>query len=68
MPITIQLTYETAVRQMVPHHQRATRLLDAATCAAEIAIEDLEAAALAYLAADNPPQATMSARSWITPP
>jgi hypothetical protein len=55
--ITDQVTYETAVRHMVTHRQRATRLLDAAKRAVEIAIEDSEAAALAYLAAANPPEA-----------
>jgi hypothetical protein len=47
--ITDQATYETAVRQMVAHRQRATRLLDAAKRAVEIAIEDGEQAALRYL-------------------
>lgn len=42
---------------MVKQRQRATRLLDAAQRAVEVAIEDSEAAALAYLAAANPPDA-----------
>jgi hypothetical protein len=42
------------VRQIATQRQRATRLLDAAKRAVEIAIEDSEAAALAYLAAANP--------------
>ena len=42
---------------MVTQRQRATRLLDAAKRAVEIAIEDPEAAALAHLAAANPPDA-----------
>jgi len=50
-------TYETAVRQMVTQRQRATRLLDAAKRADEIAIEDSEASALAHLAAANAPDA-----------
>jgi hypothetical protein len=41
---------------MVTQRQRATRLLDAAKRAVEIAIEDTEAAALAYLAAANSPE------------
>ena len=44
----------TAARQSKQH---ATRLLDAAKRAVEIAIEDSEAAALGYLAAANPPEA-----------
>ena len=52
-----QATYEAAVREMVTQRQRATRLLDAAKRAVEIAIEDSEAAALAYLTAANPPAA-----------
>lgn len=55
--LTDQATYETAVQQMVTHRQRATRPLDAAKRAVEIAIEDSEAAALAHLAAANPPEA-----------
>lgn len=55
--ITDQATYQTAVRQMVKQRQRATRLLDAAKRAVEIAIEDSEVSALAYLAAANPPEA-----------
>nr|EES52632.1 MAG: protein of unknown function [Leptospirillum ferrodiazotrophum] len=47
--ITGQATYQTAVRQMVKQRQRATRLLDAAKSAVEIAIEYSEASALAYL-------------------
>ena len=43
--------YVTASRQ---DRQYATRLLDAAKRAVEIAIEDSEAAALAYLVAANP--------------
>ncbi len=53
--ITGQATYQAAVRQMVTQRQRATRFLDAAKRAVEIAIEDSEAAALAHLAAANPP-------------
>lgn len=53
--ISSQTTYPAAVRQMVTQRQRATRLLDAARRAVEIAIEDSEAAALAHLAATNPP-------------
>lgn len=55
--ITDQAVYHTAVRQMVKQRQRATRLLEAAKRAVEIAIEDSEAAALAHLAAANPPDA-----------
>ncbi len=47
--ITDQAACETAVRQMVMHRQRATRLLDAAKRAVEIAIEDSDAAALSFL-------------------
>lgn len=55
--ITDQAVYHTAVRQMVKQRQRATRLLEAAKRAVEIAIENSEAAALAHLAAANPPDA-----------
>ena len=48
--IANQAFYETAIHQMVSHRQHAARLLDAAKRAVEIAIEDSEAAALAYLA------------------
>lgn len=46
-----------AVRQSAKARQRATQLLDAAKRAVEISIEDSEAAALAHLAAANPPAA-----------
>lgn len=48
---------QDAVRQSAHARQRATRLLDAAKRAVEIAIEDSEAAALAHLAAANPSDA-----------
>lgn len=41
--------YVAAVRSVIAKRERATRLLDAAKRAVEIAIEDSEAAALAYL-------------------
>lgn len=49
--ISGQASYLAAVREMVAQRQRATQLLDAAKRAVEIAIEDSEAAALAYLEA-----------------
>lgn len=55
--ITDQATCETAMRRMVTQRQRTTRFLDAAKRAVENAIEDGEAAALAHLAAANPPDA-----------
>jgi hypothetical protein len=54
---SVQAQVQDAVRQSAHARQRATRLLDAAKRAMEIAIEDSEAAALAYLAAANPPDA-----------
>lgn len=54
---SVQAQVQDAVRQSAHARQRATRLLDAAKRAVEIAIEDSEAAALAYLAAANPPEA-----------
>lgn len=53
---SVQAQVKDAVQQSVHARQRATRLLDAAKRAVEIAIEDSEAAALAYLAAANPPE------------
>lgn len=47
--ISGQEIYLAAVREMVAQRQRSTQLLDAAKRAVEIAIEDSEAAALAYL-------------------
>lgn len=55
--IPSQATYPAAVCQMVTQRQRATRLLDVARRAVKIAIEESEAAALAQLAAANPPAA-----------
>lgn len=52
-----QAIYSTAVSQMIALRQRATQLLDAAKRAVEIAIEDSESAALAFLDAVNPPNA-----------
>jgi hypothetical protein len=54
---SVQTQVQDAVRQSAHARQRASRLLDAAKRAVEIAIEDSEAAALAYLAAANPPEA-----------
>jgi len=54
IPSGTQAQVQQAVRQSAQARQRATRLLDAAKRAVEIAIEDSEAAALAYLAAANP--------------
>jgi len=54
---SVQAQVQDAVRQSAHARQRATRLLDAAKRAVEIAIEDSEAAALAHLAAANPPYA-----------
>lgn len=54
---SVQTQVRDAVRQSAHARQRATRLLDAAKRAVEIAIEDSEASALAYLAAANPPDA-----------
>lgn len=51
------MTSEDPVPQPAHARQRATRLLDAAKRAVEIAIEDSEVSALAYLAAANPPEA-----------
>ncbi len=48
--IAEQKIYTKAVQQMIEQRQQATRLLNAARHAVEIAIEDSEAAALAYLA------------------
>jgi type I restriction enzyme M protein len=56
-PKTLQLDIRKLVEQCFAERQRASRLLDAAKRAVEIAIEDSEAAALAYLAAANPPDA-----------
>jgi type I restriction enzyme M protein len=53
-PKSLQLEIRSLVEQSYAQRQRATRLLDAAKRAVEIAIEDSEAAALAYLAAANP--------------
>lgn len=52
---SVQAQVRDAVRQSAHARQRATRLLDAAKRAVEIAIEDSEASALAQLAAANPP-------------
>lgn len=41
--------YVTAVRSSIAKRERATQLIEAAKRAVEIAIEDSEAAALAYL-------------------
>jgi type I restriction enzyme M protein len=57
-PKSLQLEIRSLVEQSYAQRQRATRLLDAAKRAVEIAIEDSEAAALAYLAAANPPETT----------
>jgi len=54
---SVQAQVQDAVRQSAHARQRATRLLDAAKRAVQIAIEDSEAAALAHLAAANPPDA-----------
>lgn len=54
---SVQAQVQDAVRQSAHARQRASRLLDAAKRAVEIAIEDAEAAALAHLAAANPPDA-----------
>jgi len=54
---SVQSQVQDAVRQSAHARQRATRLLDAAKRAVEIAIEDSETAALAHLAAANPPDA-----------
>lgn len=51
---SLALSRTVLVRQIATQRQRATRLLDAAKRAVEIAIEDSEAVALAYLAAANP--------------
>jgi hypothetical protein len=56
IPSGTQAQVQQAVRRSAQARQRATRLLDAAKRAVEIAIEDSEAAALAYLAAANPPE------------
>jgi len=48
-----QATYEAAVHQMVRQRQRATRLLDAAKRAVEIAIEQDEGAGMAYIEANS---------------
>jgi hypothetical protein len=45
--------YFSAIQSMITARERATQLLDAAKRAVEIAIEDSEAAALAYLEAKN---------------
>ena len=47
---SVQVQIQNAVRQSAHARQHAARLLDAAKRAVEIAIEDSEAAALAYLA------------------
>lgn len=49
-PKSLQLDIRRLVEQSYAHRQHAARLLDAAKRAVEIAIEDSEAAALAYLA------------------
>ena len=49
-----QKTVSAAVQAAQQSRQRATQLLDAAKRAVEIAIEDSEAAGLAYLEANNP--------------
>ena len=51
---SVQFQIQNAVRRSAHARQHAARLLDAAKHAVEIAIEDSEAAALAYLAAANP--------------
>jgi type I restriction enzyme M protein len=57
LPETEQVRCETLAKQSRALKGRAIRLLDAAKRAVEIAIEDSEAAALAYLATANPPTA-----------
>lgn len=54
---SVQVQVQDAVRQSAHARQRASRLLDAAKRAVEIAIEDSEAAVLAHLTAANPPDA-----------
>lgn len=54
---SVQAQVQDAVRQSAHARQRASRLLDAAKRAVEIAIEDSEAAALAHLTAASPPDA-----------
>lgn len=58
-PRSLQLEIRGLVEQSFAHRQRATRLLDAAKRAVEIAIEDSEAAALAHLAAVAAPAASL---------
>ena len=53
-PENIQAQVRQSVEASFQAKQRATQLLDAAKRAVEIAIEDSEAAALAYLAGVNP--------------
>ena len=53
-PENIQAQVRQSVEASFQAKQRATQLLDAAKRAVEIAIEDSEAAALAYLEASNP--------------
>ena len=53
-PATVQADIRQAVNASFQQKQRATQLLDAAKRAVEIAIEDSETAALAYLAEANP--------------
>lgn len=55
--VQVQVQVQDAVRQSAHARQRASRLLDAAKRAVEIAIEDSEAAVLAHLTAANPPDA-----------
>lgn len=59
LPETEQLRCETLAKQGRALKGGASRLLDAAKRAVEIAIEDSEAAALAHLAAANPPAAAV---------
>ena len=53
----IQQQVQQAVRKAAGARQRATQLLDAAKRAVEIAIEDSETAALAFINSVNPPDA-----------
>ncbi|MFM2448955.1 MAG: hypothetical protein RIS44_1405 [Pseudomonadota bacterium] len=54
-PSTVQKEIRRSVEKSYEQKQRATQLLDAAKRAVEIAIEDSEAAALAYLDQVTPP-------------
>ena len=54
-PTSVQADIRRSVEASYAQKQRATKLLDAAKRAVEIAIEDSEAAALAYLDEVAPP-------------